>query len=178
MDLAPKLLFWMIPRGRTCGRRLPPPQTSRMAKHIHSIREPLGRHERRRSRPLRRLWTPYLCGSYLGWRCIDSSWLGVHGDLHGSKNRTPEDDQKLKNLVQNLATLKFVSTPELEVLCSATYRPHLKEPFHIGLRPAPKSLSPGEILRLIKYWRRQSRREERRKNFEYLGSSSGRSPTG
>ena len=91
--------------------------------------------------------------------------LVLMGTFMGVKNRTPEDDQRLKDLEQNLVTPKLVSTPELEVLCSATFPPHLNEPLHISLRPAPKNFSPGEILRSIKYWKRQSRRKERRKNL-------------
>ena len=133
-----------------------------MANHLHSIREPLGRHERRRSRPLRRLWSPYADRIWVGGGSI-ALGLVFMGTFMGVKNRTPEDDQRLKDLEQNLVTPKLVSTPELEVLCSGTFRPHLNEPLHIGLLPAPKNFSPGEILKSIKYWKRQSRREERRK---------------
>ena len=106
----------------------------------------------------------------------DRIWVGggsialgmVFEGIHmGVDNRTPEDDQKLKKLEENLARLKLMSTPKLEILCSCTYRPHLNEPFHIGLLPPPKTFNPGEILESIKYRRRQSRREhkrERRKN--------------
>ena len=103
----------------------------------------------------------------------DSIWVGggsivlgmvFTGISMGDNNRTPEDDQKLKNLEQILVTLELVSTPKLEILCSATYRPHLNEPFHIGLLPAPETFDPGDIVKLMKYWRRQCRREEKRKN--------------
>jgi len=103
----------------------------------------------------------------------DSIWVGGGSIALGMMfkgisirvdNRTPEDDQKLKDLEQKLVTLKFMSTPELEILCSATYRPHLNEPFHIGLLPPPETFDPGDIVKLMKYWRRQCRREEKREN--------------
>jgi hypothetical protein len=65
-----------------------------------------------------------------------------------------------------------VTTPKLEVLCSCTYRPHLEEPFHMNILPAPKGPGVQEIFRIIKYWREEherrrkasTRREGRRKN--------------
>jgi len=57
--------------------------------------------------------------------------------------RTPEGDKKLKKLEQKLMDLRLVTTPELGVLCSCTYRPHLERPFRVSIL-LPQSGPSGE----------------------------------
>jgi len=70
----------------------------------------------------------------------------------GDDNRTPEDDEKLKKLEQKLEELKLVTTPEFEIPCSSTYRPHLEESLRMMVLPAPVPFGAEEILRVVEYW--------------------------
>ena len=64
--------------------------------------------------------------------------------------RSPQVDEMKKKLEQKLVELKLVVTPELEILCSSSYGPHLKEPFHMQLLPPPEHF---ESVQQIKYWK-------------------------
>jgi len=100
---------------------------------------------------------------------VDRIWVGsgcfglgmvFTGVSMGDHVRTPEDDQKLKKLEQKLVELKLVTTPEpeLEILCSSTYPPHLEEPLHMRVLPLPEPFGGEEIIRLLER-RRQLERE-------------------
>lgn len=115
--------------------------------------------------------TVYADSIWVGGGCIGLGMVFT-GINMGDNVRTPEDDKKLKKLERKLLKHKLVTTPKLEVLCSCTYRPHLEEPFHMNILPAPKGPGVQEIFRIIKYWREEherrrkasTRREGRRKN--------------
>ena len=75
---------------------------------------------------------------------------GVHGILDGKRPSRPEDDRKLKKLEQKPVELKL-----------ALARPHLEEPYRMSPRPVPKPFGGEEILQLIKYWRKERKRQRR-----------------
>ena len=76
-----------------------------------------------------------VCASRI-WTCRSN--MAFIGTSMGDNIRTLEDDKKPKNLEQKLTDLKLVATPELEVLCSCTYRFRLEEPFDMGVLPPPE----------------------------------------
>jgi len=101
--------------------------------------------------------TVYVDRIWTGGGCIGLGMVFM-GISMGNNLRTPEDDRKLKKLEQRLAELKFVTAPKLEILCSASFRPHLEEPSRMSMLPVPKPFGAPEIFRLAKYWREEHKR--------------------
>ena len=104
--------------------------------------------------------------------CADSIWVGsgrvglgmvFTGVNMGNDVHTPDDDKRLKKLEERLVELKLVTTPKLEILCSASFLAHLEEPLQMNLLPPPPN---DEISRLIQYTRdlmpRRGQRQEKR----------------
>ena len=101
----------------------------------------------------------------------DSIWVGggcmglgmvFTGVSIGDNVRTPEDDKKLKKLEERLVELKFVTTPELEVLCSCSFWPHLEEPMEMALLPPTDGKQGSRIIELTWYWRPGGEHDRRR----------------
>ena len=67
------------------------------------------------SGPLQRLWLHRLCRRYPGWWWMRGSRYGVHGRLREDNVHTS------KKLEEILVELKFVATPELEILYSCSF---------------------------------------------------------
>ena len=98
---------------------------------------------------------------WVGGGCLGLGMVFMRNSM-GATVRTPEDDRKLKNLEQRLAELNLVlSTPELEILCSSTYRPHLEEPFRMTILDPPESFGGKEILDLVRRLRQVQRQVQR-----------------
>jgi len=74
----------------------------------------------------------------------DSIWVGggymglgmvFKGVSMGDNICNPEDDEKLKKLEERLMELNFVTTLELEILCSCSFLPHLEELLEMNMLP-------------------------------------------
>ena len=72
----------------------------------------------------------------------------------GAIIRTPEDDERLGKLQNNLMELGLVTMPKLERLCSCACPPHLEESFYMHLRPPLRE----KILQRAKCWKEQRER--------------------
>jgi len=101
--------------------------------------------------------TVYADHIWTGGGCMGLGMVFM-GNSMGEENRTPEDDEKLKKLEQKLVELKLVTAPELDILCSASFRPHLEEPFHMRVMPCAKPFGGDEIFALVKHWRKENER--------------------
>lgn len=93
----------------------------------------------------------------------DSIWIGggceglgmvFKGTSMGDNVRTPEDTEKLKKLEKRLVDLKFVTTAELDVLCSSSFLDHMEEPYEMVKLPTTYDFPGSRIVELVAYWKR------------------------
>ena len=111
----------------------------------------------------------YADSIWIGYGCIGLGMV-FKGNSIGENVRTPEDDEKLKKLEERLVELEFITTPELQVLCSCSFLPHLEEPTVMAMRAAPDDGRNG-ILEVADYWGPgggydRQRRKERKERKE------------
>jgi hypothetical protein len=96
--------------------------------------------------------TVYADSIWVDGGCIGLGFVFMEKSV-GAIVRTPEDDERLMRLQDNLVELGLVTT-KFERLCSCACLPHLEESFYMRLRSPLRE----KILRRAKYWKEQHER--------------------